>query len=698
MHSSAFSYAITRPYPYRFFTPVVIVGFVVFLALFSFINYVSTGYQLVVVQSANPNSTVHENPWMRHWPSFLTSNVQPTCQTANLAIGSKWFTNQTALTYTLTDVWQPDGGNAGAGYGVSPSLTYFSNVLEDCKVNSVEIDYNALDRTASQFAFSEWGAVVRTYATCSILGVNGTTSFNLTNEYDYVPSDISFSHLYTFLGTNFLSRNRTSKSSLWMQTIRENQTSYNETGIRSGTLYFYPNDDVTITNMTDPTFFECDFRFIVDKGQGAYDFITPRTYGDYRNYTSLSNLIASQAYPNIWSDADTLAKAAFSTVLTDLGQVNTPSNILTDPGLLSYFTSNFSEARHNIANAYPGPADRSYGTEDSGPLGTTPSLISTKYLCQVPQRKPAGMLFWSIAVADLVFLQALWFLFRFVVDTFFLRRHPERNFCEGCMEQPRTTLYRSASPGPADRYGKEDLEVEMGGLRPSARSRDSRSLSRIRSVSQQRLIGPESMDIGAHHPPGRYCNLILPSKLSTTMRSEQPPTIMSTEQTQEEQKNIDICKQYMSIAYSPQDNKGGSSVQHLCHSDSWFWSPSTFPGAQSPMDYAESHSHVMASVNDLHIVRYDQAWAKNGHVLLRYTAEGSFKGEPYQGIEPNGNHARWSAAAIFEVEEEKIRSFTKDWDQKVMQIQLGWAPVKESDNPRWNLEALKNPEEARKEN
>ena len=481
-----------------------------FLALFSFINFISTGYILVVEQSSNPNATVHENPWMRHWPSFLTNKVEPTCQTTNLELGSEWFTNQTALTYSLTDVWQPDGGGAGAGYGVSPSLTYSSNVLEDCKINSVEIDYASIDRTASQIAYSEYGAVVRTYATCSIL--NGTTNFNFTQEYDYVPSDASFSGLYTFLGSNFLSRNMTTKSSLWwgeslmsmywaystfqMGTIRQNQTNSNESAIRKGTLYFYPNDDTTVTNMTDPNFFECDFRFVVDKGQGAYDTIFPGTYGEYMTFRSLSNLIAAEAYPNIWQSADVLAKAAASTVLTDLGQVSPPSgNILTDPGMLSYFTSNFSEVRHNVGNAYPGPADRQYGVEGSGPLGTTPSVISAKYLCQVPQRKAAGMLFFSIAVADLVLLQALWFLFRLGVDTFFLRRHPERNFCEGCVEQPKTTssMYRESSPGPRG-YDKEDLEVEMGGLRPSARSRGSGS--HMRSTSQQRLIGPESMDIG----------------------------------------------------------------------------------------------------------------------------------------------------------------------------------------------------------
>ena len=114
------------------------------------------------------------------------------------------------------------------------------------------------------------------------------------------------------------------------------------------------------------------------------------------------------------------------------------------------------------------------------------------------------------------------------------------------------------------------------------------------------------------------------------------------------------------------------------------------------MDYADSHATVMASVADLRIIRFDQAWAKDGHVLLRYTAEGSHCGEPYLGIKATGKEAQWCAAAIFEVEDGKIRSFTKDWDQKTMQIQLGWAPVSESDNPRWNASALSDPEGSRK--
>ncbi|KAK4549260.1 hypothetical protein LTR36_007719 [Oleoguttula mirabilis] len=510
-HSSMFSYNITRPYPMRWFTPLCIIGFIIFTVLFSFLNFVSTGYTLVVQESSNPNATVDSGVWMHHWPSFLTSKVQPTCQTVNLPVGSKFFTNQTALTYTLTDVWQPQAGGAGAGYGIAPSLSYYNNVIENCSVNSIEIDFAAMDRSANQFAYSEWGAVVRSYATCEIIDTNGSTKFNLTQEYDYVPPTVSFSTLYEFLGTNFLTRNKTDKASLYwgesmmsmywayttrqMQDIRANQTSNGLPGIRRGTCYYYLNDDQTVTNITQLNFFEVDFRFIVDKGQGDFDVIYPGSYGRYQDYTSVANLIKQGSYPNIWMSADILAKAAYSTVLTDLGQVSATPNILTDSEYLHHFTSNFSEARHSIANAYPGPATQAYGTEGTGPLGTTPSVISTKYLCQVPQRKSAGNLFVAILIADLVLLQALWYLFQLGVEALFLRRRPSSNNCVGCAVQPAAMMggYREVAP-EVRRDDKALEELEMSGLRSSRRPRESST--HTRSISQQRLIRPESMDLG----------------------------------------------------------------------------------------------------------------------------------------------------------------------------------------------------------
>lgn len=68
----------------------------------------------------------------------------------------------------------------------------------------------------------------------------------------------------------------------------------------------------------------------------------------------------------------------------------------------------------------------------------------------------------------------------------------------------------------------------------------------------------------------------------------------------------------MRLAYSPKENRGRSTVEHLCHSDAYFIAPTTFPGCNSPQDYADSHSQVMASVSDLHIDSYDVVFAKGG--------------------------------------------------------------------------------------
>ncbi|KAL9603492.1 MAG: hypothetical protein Q9219_001179 [cf. Caloplaca sp. 3 TL-2023] len=125
----------------------------------------------------------------------------------------------------------------------------------------------------------------------------------------------------------------------------------------------------------------------------------------------------------------------------------------------------------------------------------------------------------------------------------------------------------------------------------------------------------------------------------------QPPTKISTPQTNDEdqaalacfqaeksiQRNISTVKEYMRIAYSPTENKGRSSVAHLCTEDSIFDAPTTFPGCKTPLDYADSHAKVMSAIADLHITSFDIAFAKAGHVLLRYSAEGSHCGKPHNG-------------------------------------------------------------------
>ncbi|KAF2765572.1 hypothetical protein EJ03DRAFT_368865 [Teratosphaeria nubilosa] len=80
---------------------------------------------------------------------------------------------------------------------------------------------------------------------------------SLMQECDYVAQDISFAHMYGYLGTNLLSTNATISASLFcgqslmtmywaysskqMQNIASNQTANELPAIRKGILFFYPN-------------------------------------------------------------------------------------------------------------------------------------------------------------------------------------------------------------------------------------------------------------------------------------------------------------------------------------------------------------------------------------------------------------------------------------------------------------------------
>ena len=244
-----------------------------------------------------------------------------------------------------------------------------------------------------------------------------------------------------------------------MQNIRENATANDVVAIRKATLYLttsaatirsslsngIPPDSKPTNDITDLDYFDVDCCFVVDNGSGDFSAVYP---GGNDFPTTLSNLSYHQAYTNIWIQADSAAKSFHSTILTDLGQVSsTYPNILTNATSLQHFTSNFSMITDpnlsNTANAPPGPALQDYDTlkSQTGPLGTTPAVILTKYLCQVPRRKAGGTLFVVILVADLVFLQALWKIFTLATDTWLLTKKkwgPEVTYCEGCLERKRT--------------------------------------------------------------------------------------------------------------------------------------------------------------------------------------------------------------------------------------------------------------------
>ena len=79
----------------------------------------------------------------------------------------------------------------------------------------------------------------------------------------------------------------------------------------------------------------------------------------------------------------------------------------------------------------------------------------------------------------------------------------------------------------------------------------------------------------------------------------------------------------------------------------------------------------MKSINDLHLIAFDHIVAKDDYVALRYSAEGSHNGEPYQSnqkmilesalidtlsdVEATGRKAKWTATGLFQLQNGKIK-------------------------------------------
>jgi hypothetical protein len=155
---------------------------------------------------------------------------------------------------------------------------------------------------------------------------------------------------------------------------------------------------------------------------------------------------------------DGLAKSLYSIILTDLGQ-SVESNILAFPQRTIDFankTIQIGRTEENSSYAcqwgsmvylnisFFDPCDPPleptafYKWAGTGVPYVNSSVISTQYLCQVPKLKSKGSLIISIIVADLVFLQALWVVFTWIVTFFLEHRHPEAKYCPGCAVQPKS--------------------------------------------------------------------------------------------------------------------------------------------------------------------------------------------------------------------------------------------------------------------
>ncbi|KAK7931339.1 hypothetical protein PG985_002051 [Apiospora marii] len=459
MYHSAFSYNLTRPYPFRWFTPVVVIGGIIITVLVSFFNFASNGYELVATSSNDPNATVNDPS--QHggikWPSYFIGNSRATCAPATLPLKTLIYTQNNAISYTLTSVWRAKDDGTAAGLG---SLVYHNNMLQNCNVTKVSIDITGMyTQSVKDLAVSHAGVLATALATCSVdidtsqaRPAQGPTYFELSGTYRLVNPEVK----------TFLSRNATTATSLywgesmlnmyWMLTAKAYIDSAEPTrpdGTFSAAITLKRRS--TADNGTEEEVMDDDFFYV--------ECYTENSFCEPHNITSLSSLKDEKEpwhpYPRIWNRVNLLGKAMWFTVMTDLGRNESDvPNMLTHPNLLANLTANLTkevewwkviqaanEPPQSIdprVHTYPDPnlALKSFDpTQTTQPsLGATPAFLSTNYICQVPRTKAPGTLFFSILVADLVLLQAVWVAFRFVVDMVSQRKYPAMRYCARCTD------------------------------------------------------------------------------------------------------------------------------------------------------------------------------------------------------------------------------------------------------------------------
>lgn len=138
-----------------------------------------------------------------------------------------------------------------------------------------------------------------------------------------------------------------------------------------------------------------------------------------------------------------------------------------------------------------------------------------------------------------------------------------------------------------------------------------------------------------------------------------------------EQANIELVKEYMLIAYSPQE-ASAHAVAGLCAPGNRMIAPTTFPGVNTLEEYAEANAALMREITDLRVTNFDVFFSKGDMVCLRYSAEGSHRGKAHGSLAPTGKTAHWTACGIFRIVDGKIIEFIKEWDKLSMWEQLGW--------------------------
>ncbi|KAK2748801.1 hypothetical protein CKAH01_18057 [Colletotrichum kahawae] len=462
MHSSWFEYPITRPYPFRWFTPTAIVGGLILAVVFTLVNFRSNGFYLktIYTKSLNDTEASFHSRWFQKRPFNWQNDMNAECQPHLLTVGSSFFTSNLGFNYKVKSIKprQTDTERLVSRLTNLPAIGYRNTTLEDCHLDTLEINLIKSDNAQPPSWWLSWGrSTVAASLRCVVISDSGLVDVTIDAEYSG-ESDVIYDYV--------LDDDYETRSSVWWGSRLSNAYFG---GVLTATSQVVVEDDQYLTSVQlsftanrttkdirSNSFFQLQWWLAFSKAQILHsgmqdlgdtgydsDFFVAAPFAEGLHYARLMNSLFAMDLgncnaSNLLLDEDGLQYAIIA-----------PDNKFRRVGGLLNNSATMGGLNPSRFNEIPAPGAILGGGGDigltrlnetyakfrskTGPLLCKDATIMAEYLCSVPQQKSPGVMFLAILLADLVFLQAAWKLFQLAAGSAATRGSPDAMVCRGCL-------------------------------------------------------------------------------------------------------------------------------------------------------------------------------------------------------------------------------------------------------------------------
>ncbi|KAJ7174841.1 hypothetical protein C8R46DRAFT_1252954 [Mycena filopes] len=139
-------YTSRRPYPWRWATPIILLGFLVIAVFLTFLNVPLSAYQIVQESTYLPNDTL---------PPLLFSNLVPnllqgpeaTFAPHIVTVGESFFVNNSIFNFTVVGAWDEHSSSVS-------SFSYYNNPFSDgCDISNMTLSFTIPEQTDITLSF-----------------------------------------------------------------------------------------------------------------------------------------------------------------------------------------------------------------------------------------------------------------------------------------------------------------------------------------------------------------------------------------------------------------------------------------------------------------------------------------------------------------------------------------------------------------